>query len=362
MHPINFYPNFVPIQELSDWFEHWATVGREAGLPLRIRRAVHLGLDDVSRLVQGQARIRQRAGAVGVLPGRVERAVPRRPRVPDQRAGKSEPALGGEAVPRRQALASLGLSERSGLNALRRTISRLCHVSHGQLAGLSHLGRVRDFAVGARALLEAARGVDKSRRECKVDWENLQRPGFSPDYIDQRYERMDLAFERSDWIATPAAQALLRNNRPLLAYIAGKPAAFTSKDHNFLPGETVEKQIIVINNSRETVSCDCEWSLALPQHDEGQQESHRSHRTAGTDSVALRIAGDAGTGPVRVGSQFPVQQRRNTDGQFLRDGGSCGRSDRAADPADAGAKIGVVRSPGRNRRAVEEPGSSQPNN
>ena len=25
MHAINFYPNFVPIQELSDWFEHWAT-------------------------------------------------------------------------------------------------------------------------------------------------------------------------------------------------------------------------------------------------------------------------------------------------------------------------------------------------
>ena len=27
MHPINFYPNFVPIQELSDWFGHWATEG-----------------------------------------------------------------------------------------------------------------------------------------------------------------------------------------------------------------------------------------------------------------------------------------------------------------------------------------------
>ena len=27
MHTSNFYPNFVPIQELSDWFEHWATEG-----------------------------------------------------------------------------------------------------------------------------------------------------------------------------------------------------------------------------------------------------------------------------------------------------------------------------------------------
>jgi hypothetical protein len=27
MHLCNFYPNFVPIQELSDWFGHWAAQG-----------------------------------------------------------------------------------------------------------------------------------------------------------------------------------------------------------------------------------------------------------------------------------------------------------------------------------------------
>jgi hypothetical protein len=86
-------------------------------------------------------------------------------------------------------------------------------------------------------------GVNRSRTELNVDWENLQRPGFSPDYIEQRYERMDLAFERADWIATPAAQALIRNNRPLLAFIGGKTEAFTSKDHIFHPGQLVEKQL-----------------------------------------------------------------------------------------------------------------------
>jgi len=77
--------------------------------------------------------------------------------------------------------------------------------------------------------------------------------------------RADLAYERSDWIPTVAGQALIRNNKPVLAYIAGKPAAFTSKDHNFYPADTVEKQIIVVNNSRETLTCDCEWSLGLPR-------------------------------------------------------------------------------------------------
>ena len=77
---------------------------------------------------------------------------------------------------------------------------------------------------------------------------------------------MDLAFERSDWIPTVAAESLYRNNMPLLAYIGGKAAAFTSKDHNFLPGETVEKQLIVINNSRaDGRLASASWSLGLPQ-------------------------------------------------------------------------------------------------
>ena len=40
MHTANFYANFVPTQEMSDWLEHWATAGVkplflcEYGVPL----------------------------------------------------------------------------------------------------------------------------------------------------------------------------------------------------------------------------------------------------------------------------------------------------------------------------------------
>ena len=40
-------------------------------------------------------------------------------------------------------------------------------------------------------------GVDRRRKDLSVDWDRLQRPGFSPDYVDLPYERMDLAFGRS---------------------------------------------------------------------------------------------------------------------------------------------------------------------
>ncbi len=79
----------------------------------------------------------------------------------------------------------------------------------------------------------------------------------------------------------------MRNNRPLLAYIAGKPAAFTSKDHNFYPADSVEKQLIVINNSRETVRCTCEWSLRLPQPVTGHQAVEVA--TGQQDRTALRF-------------------------------------------------------------------------
>jgi hypothetical protein len=83
---------------------------------------------------------------------------------------------------------------------------------------------------------------------------------------------VDLAFEFSDWIPTVAAQALIRHNQPLLSYIGGKPGAFTSKDHNFTPGEKVEKQLIVINNCRETVRANCEWSFGLPKTVAGKKQ------------------------------------------------------------------------------------------
>src|SRR5262249_30910969 len=80
---------------------------------------------------------------------------------------------------------------------------------------------------------------------------------------------------KKDGQPTEVAEALVRCNMPVLAYIAGKPAAFTSKDHNFWPGETVEKQLVVINSSRERVSG---ATLSL---DPGQQTRLPLRSTAG---------------------------------------------------------------------------------
>jgi len=264
MHSINFYPNFAPVQELSDWFEHWATTGVkpvftcEYGAPFTWDWTMYRGWYKGQREF-GSATVPwefcvaewdsqffgDRAFQIGE-----EEKTNLRWEAAQFRAGKvwhrwDYPFnVGSSRFEQQYPVFALYLTE--NWRAFRTWgVSAISPWEH------EHFWKLRD-------------GVDKSRKEFKTDWENLQRPGFSPDYLDERNQRMDLAFERSDWVPTVAAEALMRNNRPLLAYIGGKPSGFTSKDHNFLPGETVEKQIIVINNSRQTVSCDCQWSLNLP--------------------------------------------------------------------------------------------------
>ncbi len=266
MHPINFYPNFAPIQELSDWFEHWATDGVkpvftcESGAPFTWDWTMYRGwfngkrefgsaalpwefclaewnaqfFGDRAFQISEPEKANLRWEAKQLRVGKVWHRWDYPFEVGSTRFDERYPVFAAYITDNWRAFRTWGVSANSPWE-------------HG------HFWKLRD-------------GLNRNaRQDLAVDWEHLQRPGFIPDYIEQRYERMDLAYERSDWIATPAADALIQNNRPLLAYIAGKPARFTSKDHNFFPGETVEKQIVVINNSRESVSCECTWTLGLAQ-------------------------------------------------------------------------------------------------
>jgi hypothetical protein len=265
LHASNFYPNFVPVQEMSDWFETWAAKGAkpvflcEYGAPFSWDWAMYRGWFGGKRefgsanvpwefclaewnsqfLGDGAYRISEREKANLRWEARQAR------RSEGWRRWDYPTALGSNLFDERQPVLAQYMAD--NWRAFRTWGLSANSPWEHQL-----FWKLRD-------------GVDKSRKELPVDWDALQRPGISPDFLDERYERMDLAFERDDWIATPAAEALYRNNRPLLAYIAGKPVTFTSKDHNFLPGETVEKQVIVINNGRVDVACDCTWTLALPK-------------------------------------------------------------------------------------------------
>ncbi len=65
------------------------------------------------------------------------------------------------------------------------------------------------------------------------------------------------------WEAPAPAQALLEVNGPTLAWIAGEPENFYEKAHSFRPGQTVKKQICLINDLPAEAPYHLTWRAVL---------------------------------------------------------------------------------------------------
>ncbi len=73
---------------------------------------------------------------------------------------------------------------------------------------------------------------------------------------------------RGGFEVTPGGRALLENNQPLLAYIAGDAEqGFTDKDHHYHAGETLAKQVVLINDLRKPVRFQGTWKLILEEEE-----------------------------------------------------------------------------------------------
>lgn len=70
-------------------------------------------------------------------------------------------------------------------------------------------------------------------------------------------------FDPTYWEILPSAKALLESNQETLAWIAGSPEKFTEKSHNFKEGQTVEKQVVLINDSRNSLNYEVKTAIYL---------------------------------------------------------------------------------------------------
>ena len=64
--------------------------------------------------------------------------------------------------------------------------------------------------------------------------------------------------------------ALKENNGPTLAWIAGPAGAYTAKDHHFRSGQKIEKQIVLINDTRQPQQFTAAWTAAVGGQGSGQ--------------------------------------------------------------------------------------------
>jgi beta-galactosidase len=316
MYTLNFYPNFVPIQELDDWFEHWASAGNkplllvEYGAPFGWDWTMYRGwykgrrefgsavvpweyclaewnaqfLGDAAYQISDREKRNLRWEAEQFRQGRAWHRWDYPYQVGEARLDEMQPVQAAYTTANWRAFRTWGLSGNSPWEH-------------------SRFWKLRD-------------GFQPRRQELPVDWDHLQRPGYSPDYIDRTYARFDLAYERSDWIASPTAQSLIRNNLPVLAWIAGKPEHFTTKDHTFYPGETIEKQLIVLNNSRVTLAGDASWSSHFGPTVSGSQRLAIPTGEQAHVAIRIRLPTDLAPGSYLIKANFKASPGESQDDSF----------------------------------------------
>jgi hypothetical protein len=266
MHTVNFYGNWIPPQEMCDWFEHWATLGVkpvftcEYSVPFLWDWSMYRGWYKGHR-EWGQA---VAPWEICIAEWSAQTLGPRCYQINEAEKEnlrwEAEQFRLGRAWHRMDYphnFSSQAFPDVFQVLAMQVTDNYRAMRTWGNSATSSPWDTSNYWKRAARE-----RGADDLVLE--VDWDHLQRPGPRPAYVHEDQARELLAYHPTDYKPTLVAEALYRNYLPLLAYIGGKPAAFTSKDHNFLAVETAEKQIIIINNSRVEVTADCEWMFDAP--------------------------------------------------------------------------------------------------
>jgi hypothetical protein len=316
MYTLNFYPNFVPIQELDDWFGHWSAAGVkplvlvEYGAPFGWDWTMYRGWYNGQREF-GSAAVpweyclaEWNAQFLGDTAYQISEREKRNLR---WEAEQFRSGRGWYRWDYPYPVGDVRMDEMQPVQAAYTTSNWRAFRTWG-LSGNSPWEHARFWKL--------REGFQPHRQDLLVDWDHLQRPGYSPDFIDRTYARFDLAYERSDWVATPTAQSLLRNNMPLLGFIADKAEHFTSKDHTFYPGEVVEKQLIVINNSRLPVNCDASWSADVGQPVRGKQSLSIAIGDQVRVPVQLRLPPDLPPGEYRLSALFRFSNGEDQEDAF----------------------------------------------
>jgi beta-galactosidase len=87
--------------------------------------------------------------------------------------------------------------------------------------------------------------------------------------------------------------ALKEVNQPTLAWIAGPAGAYTAKDHHFRSGQSFDKQIVLINDTRRGQGFTAAWTAAVGGKQVGKGELHGSLAVSEIRKIPIRITAPA---------------------------------------------------------------------
>jgi len=81
-------------------------------------------------------------------------------------------------------------------------------------------------------------------------------PNHRGPYLEKVRKKLWDYLQPSAYKIQPGGEAIIQNNGPTLAWIAGSQEAFTAKDHNFNPGQKLEKQVVIFIVPRQSKNFD----------------------------------------------------------------------------------------------------------
>lgn len=110
--------------------------------------------------------------------------------------------------------------------------------------------------------------------------------GFQPNrrgvYLKQVSNNLLNYLQPEAYKMYPGGEAIMNNNGPTLAWIAGANQAFTAKDHSFFAGGKLAKQIVVINDTRAAQDFALNWRVLVGREEIVTGEKKGKIETAGT--------------------------------------------------------------------------------
>lgn len=283
----NFYLNWVPAQERSDWLEHWEKEGTmpilfvEYGIPHVASWSSNRGPYFIWRSpeVQGTWLDEFNAEYLG------EEAYAFRET--KQRMFRREYAAAKNNTPTRFLTAGDVLRDPATHKV--RAMMLMRNLRDMRARGLSGF-QPWDHASFHDIVKAVKTGLNPDR------FKNLKAPGPVADLI--RPSSYILSDPYSTFRTNPTGKALEHGYRELLGWIGGKVGDFTEQSCHFRPGEIVEKSLMILNDSRRERSVEYRWKIT---------------GTADWNSGSVRVSpGGRAEIPIRFTVENATQKRTGT--------------------------------------------------
>ena len=256
MYTVNIYLNWAPLQERSDWLEHWSTAGVkpmffvEWGLPHVASWSSFRGPAFIWRNEAFQQIWDSEFAApyVGQQAYRMTPTKVRSQQWEEESWAKGKPLFWSSLIKYFRSQDE----NYTQVQALFAADNWRSHRTWGISAMLPW-----DQENFWRLPEEAGPHVPATQ-----PFKDLQQPGIVADQIAPVGNEYIYSRDVSKIKPSVLGQTFLRWNMPLCAYIAGQREHFTEKGHDFRAGETVQKQLAILNDTRRGVVCRYSWALA----------------------------------------------------------------------------------------------------